>query len=125
MRVDLTGTFWNGKKHEKAFDALSALVPSVGKVPNPRKNQALEDWRRLQNLYYDVYNNGGCNWASRCAYAIRTLPKRYLDDVKYPWGKDDVCGCYGDSLMQYQVDNLEKLADAVFKAACKEQGIAL
>jgi hypothetical protein len=123
MRVDLKNTFWNGK-HGEVLDKLSALIPRSGKVPNPRKNQALEDWRKLQNMYYDVYNNGGCNWASKGAYAIRTLPTRYLK-VAYPWSKDDVCGRYGDYLMQYQVDNLERLADAIFKAACEEQGISI
>jgi hypothetical protein len=32
----------------------------MGEVRNPNL-PALEEFRKLQNLYYDVYNNGGCN----------------------------------------------------------------
>jgi hypothetical protein len=115
-------TFWAGKEGDKV-SALQKLIPMQGKVPNGRTtNRALEDWRMLQNMYYDIYNNGGCNWESKGAYAIRQLSKKYIKPM-YPWGKENVCGCYGDRLMQYQIDNLERLADAVFQAACAEQGI--
>ena len=55
-------TYWAGKgKHQEAAMQLSALLPSEGSVVLPKKNKALELYRRASNCYYDLYNNGLCN----------------------------------------------------------------
>jgi hypothetical protein len=50
---------WNGYLEEKV-DEVTEFIPVMGEVRNPNL-PALEEFRKLQNLYYDVYNNGGCN----------------------------------------------------------------
>jgi len=57
-------TYWNHSgKHEHLADELRKLIPLEGSVANPRKNPALEKFRKASNCYYDLYNNGLCNRA--------------------------------------------------------------
>jgi hypothetical protein len=53
---------WNGYLEEQV-DEVGAFIPSQGKVEDPNLPK-LEEFRKLQNVYYDVYNNGGCNCVS-------------------------------------------------------------
>lgn len=57
-------TYWahNGK-YEHLAAQLRALIPEEGSVAQPRKNPALELFRKACNCYYDLYNNGLCNRA--------------------------------------------------------------
>ena len=52
-------TYWNNNGiHEELVDRLKVLVPASGAVMHPRKNKALEKFRKATNCYYDLYNNG-------------------------------------------------------------------
>lgn len=54
------GTYWNRiGKYQKLFDNLyEELVPSQGNADS----EAGEILRVVANLYYDINNNGGCNF---------------------------------------------------------------
>lgn len=50
---------WNGYREDDVAE-VDAHIPASGKVEDENL-PALEAFRKLQNFYYDVYNNGGCN----------------------------------------------------------------
>lgn len=61
----IDNTYWNNKgKYMDLYEKLQHLIPSMGEVPEPRKNRALEKLRRASNCYYDLFNNGLCNRAA-------------------------------------------------------------
>ena len=50
--------YWNNSgKYQKEYDELKEHVPQWGESDNA----AIEAVRRIGNVYYDLYNNGGCN----------------------------------------------------------------
>lgn len=90
------GTFWAGKM-EKLVEMLQADVPFEGKVKD-KKRPMLEEWRKLQNAYYRVYNDGDAFYSK-----LRHMATRF--------GMKSFYGSY---------EALEELADAVFEAAVIE-----
>jgi len=59
-----TYNYWNHKgRYQKLADALHERVPVSGPVDNPRRNKALERYRKACCAYYDLFNNGGGNRA--------------------------------------------------------------
>jgi len=56
-------TYWNNDRHEDSpkmkarQDRLSAEVPGSGSA----EHIAVDCWREVQNIYYDLFNNGACN----------------------------------------------------------------
>lgn len=56
-------TYWNNDRHEDSpkmqawQDRLSAEVPACGSA----EHIAVDCWREVQNIYYDLFNNGACN----------------------------------------------------------------
>lgn len=60
--------YWNGTgKYQKELERMEQLIPIMGRTDNKYMNLFLV----ATNIYYDVYNNGGCN-ISCC----------YMDDVE-------------------------------------------
>lgn len=60
--MNTENTYWNSNgKYQPHADALQTLIPAEGSCPDPRKNKALERFRKAVNCYYDLYNNGLCN----------------------------------------------------------------
>lgn len=113
----MMNTFWNGKNEEQV-NKLNKLIPITGKIEGENK-KALENWRKLQNMYYEIYNNGGCNWSVKLmSEDLRTLSRF----AKVKLLKKDICPSHRSDDSKYV--NLEKLADIVFAAACKEQNIS-
>ena len=54
-------TYWEHKgTHQKVADVLTEMVPDKGIAQDTR----IELFRRASNTYYEVYNNGGCNFCS-------------------------------------------------------------
>jgi len=51
--------YFNTGKLQKESEALEALIPDGGEVEDYEDNPALEKFRRLANVYHDIYNNGG------------------------------------------------------------------
>ena len=88
-------TFWEGKWGERV-DVLDALIPDNGKVTD-KTSPMLEDWRKLQNAYYRVYNDGDPFLAK-----LRHMAKRH------------------DYSLKNNLKSLEELAEIVFTAAWKE-----
>jgi hypothetical protein len=66
-------TYWNNKgTYQNIADALQGLIPALGEVPEGKTtNKALERFRRAQNCYYDLYNNGLCNRAREFSTLFR------------------------------------------------------
>lgn len=65
MAATIKVSLWNGNSpmHD-TVDALNKLLPSSGEVASSKgKNKALEKFRKAQNAYYDLYNNGLFNKA--------------------------------------------------------------
>ncbi len=51
-------SYWNNKgKYQKEADTLAKLVPNSGEASDPK----VDLFRRVQNLYYEIFNNGGGN----------------------------------------------------------------
>ena len=91
------GTFWAGKM-EKLVGVLQADIPHDGKVTD-KKRPMLEEWRKLQNAYYRVYNDGDAFYNKLRHMATRMGMKSFY-------------GSY---------EALEELADLVFEAAMLEK----
>ena len=57
-------SYWNNNgKYQHLAGELHKLVPAAGQVRNPEQNPALERFRLHANAYYDIFNNGGWNYA--------------------------------------------------------------
>lgn len=57
-----THSYWadNGR-YQRVYDKLSAMIPEYGESDKAH----IEALRCITNIYYDVYNNGGCNLYDR------------------------------------------------------------
>jgi hypothetical protein len=88
----LEKSLWNRNSPlSPIVDKIEALIPSSGSVDNPRKNRALEKFRKAANCYCDLYNNGLMNRASEFRtvfgiastnYIIHTrLGRRYTEEM--------------------------------------------
>jgi len=65
----MKNNYWYGTgTHEKLSAELDELLPIAGSVDNPEQNPKLERYRKMNNAYYDLYNNGGGNPSSKTAY---------------------------------------------------------
>ena len=70
--------YWNSKgKYQQFVDELNLLIPDEGPVNQPRKNRALEKFRRSSNCYYDLYNNGLGNRFGEMRTVMGIAPNNY------------------------------------------------
>lgn len=54
----LNKTYWNGNgKYQQFVDQTNKIMPDYGDTTNPNMNLFIY----ISKLYYDCYNNGGCN----------------------------------------------------------------
>lgn len=109
-------SFWNSNSDiQHVAEDLLALLPARGAALEPRKNKALERFRRATNCYYDLYNNGLCN---RRAEFYRLFKVR-VSDFKFLW----------PSKMRGEIDFdlimpvVEPIMRSFVLAAAAEQGI--
>ena len=106
--------YWNKSgKHELLAQQLQKLIPWEGSVPEPRKNKALEKFRKACNCYYDLYNNGLCNRVSEFRSVFGIASSTY----KEPWRG---YGRYSEALYR----KTEEAMDLIVLAAAKEQKIS-
>ena len=57
-----THSYWNGNgRYQQVYDKLSEQIPEIGESDKVH----IEALRCITNIYYDVYNNGGCNLYDR------------------------------------------------------------
>ena len=66
-------------KDSKRDKALLKLVPDEGPVKNPRTNKALERFRKMHNLLYDMDNNGFCNTSKRKFKSVFGIEAEEID----------------------------------------------
>jgi len=66
-------TYWEEKGiYQTLAEELQALLPTFGEVDKGKTtNKALERFRKAQNCYYDLYNNGLCNRAREFSTVFR------------------------------------------------------
>ena len=108
-------TFWNNEKFPEAVEVLNANVPKEGPVMVEGRPM-LEAWRKLSNGYYDIYNNGGCNWDIKgpgfraACRAVGIAPPSKMEFVGH-----------GGHMTSTAIQRLETIADAVFVAALAEK----
>jgi len=80
----MKNTYWNnaGKYEELYHSYAKKLIPSEGKS----ETEEGEMLRCAANVYYDVYNNGGCNLdctlSEQLSYFINTLNKLKFENVR-------------------------------------------
>jgi hypothetical protein len=67
--------YWNEQgTYQHIAEALQKLIPAIGDVPDGKTtNKCLERFRRAQNCYYDLYNNGLCNRAREFSTLFRIV----------------------------------------------------
>jgi len=106
--------FW-AAKHNDAVTKLWEHVPLEGPVLDPAR-PALEAWRNLNCAYYDVYNNGACNWGHRRANMVAACK---FVSMPVPSKKALLDGAWQDK-SGASPDVLETIADAVFVRALAE-----
>jgi len=93
---------WNGG-HKALVEQLNELIPTQGAVESAFP--ALEKFRQMQNVMYDIYNNGGCNLM-------------YLED-RDQWGVSKAVA----SNLRLHPEKLEERTLAAMFAAAAEFGI--
>lgn len=75
----LENCYWNDNgKYQNELERLNKLTPSWGKTTNPYLDLFLVS----SGLYYDVYNNGGCNIRDCYVDDIEKCIKPFADDIK-------------------------------------------
>ena len=108
-----TISYWNNNgTHNILAKQVEQLIPGSGEVDQPKKNRALEKFRKASNCYYDLFNNGLCNRAADFRAVFPGLSKStfIMSNRKYtvdpaPWAA------------------LEEKMDKIILAAAKEQNI--
>lgn len=101
-------SYWNSNgQYQKYSEELANMVPISGSVAEPRKNRALEMYRKAANCYYDLYNNGLCNRASQFRTVFGIPSSHY--------------GNYKDGFSKRLYEQLEEKMSEIILAAAKEQ----
>ena len=80
--------YWNGKGQLTTKAAiLTALYPSSGSVEKAHKNPKLERFRKVQNAYYRLFNDGDSNGRllGVYSYEIKFAPWQSLEYRKTIW----------------------------------------
>ncbi len=71
-------TYWNSNgRHQTMLVALEKLIPDVGSVEHPKTNKKLEKLRKACNVYYDLYNNGLCNYKANFSKVFGVSSKKF------------------------------------------------
>ena len=116
-------TYWNHKgQYPVAVAALQALIPAEGSVANPYKNKALERFRKAQNAYYRLYNDGDFNSGKGRMFGIEYI-SRFRTRKFYTDGRGRMQSYHDWAQGLY--DEVEVGINKIIEAAAKEQGIEL
>jgi len=110
-------TYWESKgQYQNLVEELTKRLPPFDSVPNAKTtNKHLEKFRKAQNCYYDLYNNGLCNKAREFSIVFRIpgVPR----EIKQNYG-------HYDMISKSTADAIEAKLDEIILAAAKEQGLA-
>jgi len=110
--MTLENSYWGHKgKYQDVYNSIKALIPDSGESEDPN----IELLRCGSNIYYDCYNNGGCNLGARfdqietiLKYRDRIVEKigldlwnqfkntivKHRDQLDDPDGYEDEVDCY-------------------------------
>jgi hypothetical protein len=108
-------SYWNNTgKHQTLVTELNKLVPDAGSVVDPKKNKALEKFRKASNVYYDTFNNGLGNMgkAFKPVFGFRASAYKYIDR-------------YGRKEIDFNriIVPMDQAMDDIIVAAAIEQGL--
>jgi hypothetical protein len=105
-------TYWNEQgTHQAIAEALQGLIPAIGEVPDGKTtNKHLERFRRAQNCYYDLYNNGLCNRAREFStlFRIPGVPR----EIKQNYGYNFMISSATEEAIDAKMDQFILLAQA-------------
>lgn len=106
----LDNTYWNAKGlYQEQANKLGELIPLQGECEHYRTtNKALDKFRRAQNCYYDLYNNGLCNRA---------------DEFRRVFGFGGTVIVKEEGYVGTRTQWTESEMDNIIYNACQEQGI--
>lgn len=111
----MENTYWNSKgTHQELVEKLQKLIPAQGGVEKPWKNKNLERFRKAQNAYYDIFNNGGMNRS-------RSIGK-FFDGVVFYIRHYQRCN-FGQTNWDRIAQCTEPKMDVIILAAAREQGL--
>ncbi|MDX5808477.1 MULTISPECIES: hypothetical protein [Bacillus cereus group] len=75
----MENTYWNSNgNHQEELNRINSLKPSWGMTTNKHMNLFIT----ASKVYYDVYNNGGCNLSDCYEEKIREFIIPFADDIK-------------------------------------------
>ena len=98
--------YWNEQgTYQIIAEALQGLIPAIGEVPEGKTtNKALERFRRAQNCYYDLYNNGLCNRAREFStlFRIPGVPR----EIKQNYGHNFLVSSMTEGAIDKRMDEL-------------------
>lgn len=99
---NLDNTYWNGNgKYQDWHNALEEQVPTEGKADKIH----IDLLRCVANLYYDHFNNGGCNWDVR---------KPEFWQIVYRWEElDKVAEAEGVKMLRLFLDGIRDTMERV------------
>lgn len=115
MKTKYQPKYWNNKgKYQKQYEQLrESLVPDMGMA----KTSVGEVLRIVGNIYYDHFNNGGCNlsnYKDERSKLICLLPKSFKKDAE-KFGEPFLCY---DSYDQEDIEGFkfaDKFVDKIIK----------
>ena len=121
--MDANLTYWNNQgKYPNAIEKLQKLIPDIGKVSRPYKNKALERFRKAQNAYYRLYNDGDFNSGKGRMFGIEYI-SRFSSRAYYMDGQGRTKSYHTWTSGLY--DEVEIGINKIIEAAAKEQGLEL
>lgn len=108
MEHNYENSYWCNKgQYKELVDELNKLIPVSGEV-TAKKSSKLERFRKVQNAYYDLFNNGGCN-------RMRSISKFFgvyaCEMQSAHWNLNRIC------------QKTEPVVDKAVLDAAKEQGL--
>ena len=107
MEYNYENSYWCNKgQYKDLADELNKLIPSSVEVKKP-KSPKLERFRKVQNAYYDLFNNGGGNRRQ----AVSRYFGVYAHETRYYMNHDSICR------------RTEPVIDQAILEAAKEQGL--
>ena len=68
--------YWSDRgRYQSLANRLADLIPPMGEVENAEQRPELERFRLAQNYYYDIFNNGVCNYEEEIREMFRVTPE--------------------------------------------------
>ena len=115
-------SYWGEKgKYQELADKMDKAIPVRGEATDTR----VEMVRVARNVYYDIFNNGGCNlmdgWARN--NELNTLLVKFPSDILEEYmeiyeeeqNHEDVDSTESDAMFDQVCDEMDKIMDRVLE----------